>query len=85
MSVNDRTGLLGLADLVRGVKHEIRERRLAKGWTQDDMAERMGCSQSTYAAWELDDRRGDTMLSTVYRAAHVLGMDVEVLLKPREE
>jgi transcriptional regulator with XRE-family HTH domain len=84
MTVSDRTGLLGLADLVRGVKHAIRDERVRQGLTQDEVAALMGSSQSTYAAWELDTKRGDTMISSLFRAAHVLGLDVEVRLVPRD-
>lgn len=83
MTVSDRSGLVGLADLVAQMKHEVRDRRMELGYTQDEVAALMGCSQSTYAAWELDTKRGDTMISTLFRAAHVLGLDVEIKLVPR--
>lgn len=83
MSVGDRSNLRGLAVVLREVKAALRARRRELGRTQHDVAAAMGSSQSTYAAWEVDDRRSDALISSVFRAADALDLDVEIRLVPR--
>lgn len=73
-----------LTRVMRDVKRHVKELRKERGLTQRDMADRMGTSQSQYAAWENDTRRLDSMISSVFRAAHALGMRVEIRLVPRD-
>lgn len=73
-----------LARVMRDVKRQVRVLRQQQGLTQRDMADRMGTSQSQYAAWENDTRRLDSMISSVFRAAHALGMRVEIRLVPKD-
>ena len=84
MTVHDRSHLRGLAELLREVKAEIRDERVRQGKTQDDMAELTGSNQSTYAAWEADHRRRDSLVSSIFRAANALDLDVEIRLVPRQ-
>lgn len=86
MTVGDRSGLRGLQDVLREIRAQVRDRRHQLGLTQRDVAAMMGTTQSQFSGWEGDGEtaRQDMFLSSVFRAAHVLGLEVEVTLRPRE-
>lgn len=52
--------------------------RKAKGWTQSDLARRMGISQQQVARWETSD--GDIKASALVNIAEALGVTVSYLL-----
>lgn len=82
MTVGDRTKLRGLRDVCSEIRAQIRERRQQLGLTQRDMGNLLGTSQGQYSGWEKNtgSARGDMMLSSIFRAAHVLGLEVHVVL-----
>lgn len=85
MTVGNRDHLMrGVVDVLNEVKAQVRAERERRGWTQRDMADRMGTSQGQYGAWELVGFRQDCFVSSIFRAAHVLGMDVRITLTPRQ-
>lgn len=62
--------LVGMADGVRG--DVVRQRRLARGWTQQDLARETGIAQSTLSRIEAGKTVG-ALSTTVHTLARVLG------------
>lgn len=64
----------------RPLNERIRERRKAKGWTQDDAARRIGVSQPTWSTWEVGTSQpsGDN----VKRLRDVLGLTAADIATP---
>lgn len=56
----------------------IREARRRSGLTQQELAERLGTTQSVIARWETG-RRSPT-IETLYRAVRACGLDVHITL-----
>lgn len=56
----------------------IVEARTAKGWTQGDLAARLGVSQQQIARWEAPD--ADIKSSTLLRLCSALGVTVSYLM-----
>lgn len=57
---------------------KISEARKAKGWTQGDLAKKLGVSQQQVARWENSD--GDIKASALVNIASALGVTVSYLL-----
>ena len=65
------------------VAFQIRRLREAKGWTQNDLAKKAGCSQQEISAIEQAGYKRHS-LPLLRRAAQVLDADVVVALIPRQ-
>ena len=64
------------------VAFQIRRLREAKGWTQKDLADKVGCSQQAVSAIEQAGYRRHS-LPLLRRIAELLDADVVVALIPR--
>jgi transcriptional regulator with XRE-family HTH domain len=64
------------------VAFQIRRLREAKGWSQRDLAKKVGCSQQAISAVEQSGYKRHS-LPLLRRIAAVLGADVIVALVPR--
>jgi DNA-binding XRE family transcriptional regulator len=64
------------------VAFQIRRLREAKGWTQKDLADKVGCSQQAVSAIEQAGYRRHS-LPLLRRIAELLDADVVVALVPR--
>ena len=62
-------------NLARNVGHRLRSFRLAKGWTQEELAERSGVAVSTL---KLIESRGQGSFQRLIRIAIALGVDGEI-------
>jgi DNA-binding Xre family transcriptional regulator len=62
----------------------IRDMRLARGWTQTDLSERLGISQPNVSQWENPDY-GQFTLKTLHRLAIVFGVDLVVEFSPYQD
>jgi transcriptional regulator with XRE-family HTH domain len=60
------------------VGNRIRSTRVARGWTQDQLAVEVGVSRSAVAQWETD--RAGQVRGNLSRIADALGVSVEYLL-----
>jgi len=60
----------------------VHERRKARGWSQGDLAQRMGVSRR----WvnEFENGKGSAQLRLAYDALTVLGVVLEARAEPRE-
>lgn len=67
-------------DMRRLVGTNVRAFRLAKGWTQEEFAERSGFSQQYISGLE-SGRRNPTVVS-LFELAQALGIDPADLLQP---
>ena len=65
------------------VAFQIRRLRESKGWSQKDLAKRVGCSQQAVSAVEQAGYKRHS-LPLLRRIAHVLDADVVVALIPRK-
>lgn len=61
--------------------NRVRELRLQRGWTQADLAERLGVSRQTVNAIEVD--KYDPSLPLAFRLARVFGKRIEELFDDR--
>ena len=57
---------------------KIAEARKAKGWTQNDLAERLGVAQTAVARWETTDI--DLKASSLMQLSSTLGVTISYLL-----
>ncbi len=57
----------------------IRTLRLKKGWTQQDLADKLGVSQQTIAKWE--NKKGLPTVDKLPAIAKVFCVPIEVLYK----
>lgn len=60
----------------------IRAERAARGWTQDQLAEKSGVSRPTIARFELGERVPDVM--QLYRLAAAFGLHTSALIEAAE-
>jgi transcriptional regulator with XRE-family HTH domain len=61
----------------------LREARLSRGLTQEQLAERLGAGEKKHiSAWENGHR--DPTLSTIRRLASALGVSVSALVEEKE-
>ena len=65
------------------VAFQIRRLRESKGWSQKDLAKKVGCSQQAVSAVEQAGYKRHS-LPLLRRIAHVLDADVVVALVPRK-
>jgi ribosome-binding protein aMBF1 (putative translation factor) len=65
------------------VAFQIRRLRESKGWSQKDLAKRVGCSQQAVSAVQQAGYKRHS-LPLLRRIAHVLDADVVVALIPRK-
>lgn len=63
------------------VIHLLTEIRLAWGLTTQDLAQRIGCSHTTFQHWEGGER--DPSLKALIRWASILGYELSMKLKER--
>lgn len=61
--------------------NRVREMRLHRGWTQADLAERLGVSRQTVNAIEVD--KYDPSLPLAFKLARVFGKRIEELFDDR--
>lgn len=61
--------------LARGIGNRLRSLRLAKGWTQEELAERSGVAVSTL---KLIESKGQGSFQRLIRIAVALGVDGEL-------
>lgn len=61
--------------MIRVIGHRVRDHRLARGWTQAEVAERSGVSLSTL---KLLEREGKGSLQRLAKIAMVLNLDGEL-------
>lgn len=61
--------------IIRGIGTRIRDHRLARGWTQAELAERSGVSLSTL---KLLEREGKGSLQRLTKIAVILDLDSEL-------
>ncbi len=61
-------------ELARELAERVRERRLSRGWTQAELAERAGVSAPTYVLFE---RTGRIALLRLIRVLSALGLESE--------
>jgi len=62
------------------MKNRIRELRAERGWTQQDLADRIGVSRQTVNA--IETGKYDPSLPVAFRLAHLFGQPVEALFDP---
>jgi transcriptional regulator with XRE-family HTH domain len=62
-------------NLARQIGHRLRAFRLAKGWTQEELAERSGLAVSTLKLFET---KGQGSFQRLIRIAIALGVDAEI-------
>lgn len=65
----------------KAVAANIRCHRERHGWTQKDLAEKIGYTPSAVNHWEL--AKGTPQLVTLYRLAEAMGVEIEDLLPTR--
>ena len=57
----------------------VQAQRMARGWTQAELARRVGINRSTVSATEAG-RRGDPILRTVYDYGQAMGIPAAALI-----
>jgi len=65
------------------VKNHVRERRLALGWTQQELGERLGVSRQTVNA--IETGKYDPSLPLAFKLARVFACTIEQLFETPEE
>ncbi len=63
--------------------NRIRELRTAKGWSQSDLAERLGVSRQTVNA--IETQRYDPSLPLAFKLARLFRLGIEDLFSPEDE
>jgi putative transcriptional regulator len=64
------------------LKNRIRDLRASLGWSQEELAARVGVSRQTINAVEND--RYDPMLPLAFRIARAFGRKIEEIFSPEE-
>lgn len=62
------------------MRNRIRELRAERGWTQQDLAERLGVSRQTVNA--IETGKYDASLPVAFRLAHLFERPIEGLFDP---
>ncbi len=62
------------------MRNEVRARREARGWSQGDLAERLGVSRQTVNA--IETGKYDPSLPLAFRIARLFGEPIEELFTP---
>lgn len=75
MNIIEALKLRNPGSLIREIGHRLRRQRLAKGWTQEELAERAGLSISTL---KLMEREGKGSLQRLAKVAVALDLDGEL-------
>jgi putative transcriptional regulator len=65
------------------VKNRLRDLRSERGWTQADLAERLGVSRQTVNALEVG--KYDPSLPLAFRIARVFGKHIEQIFEDADE
>ncbi len=65
------------------MKNRVRELRLKRGWSQGELAERLGVSRQTVIA--IEKGRYDPSLPLAFRIAKVFGEPIEAIFLPEED
>ena len=80
---------LALAEAVRvpmwgweAMKNRVRELRAQRGWSQAELAERLGVSRQTVIA--IEKGRYDPSLPLAFKIARVFGEPIEAIFEPEE-
>jgi transcriptional regulator with XRE-family HTH domain len=66
--------------VVRDVGRKLRELRMKRGWTQEDVAEKLGIALRNYQVMERGKQ--NLTLKTIAKLARVLGVRAVQLLEP---
>ena len=61
------------------MKNQLRDLRLARGWTQEELGKRLGVSRQAVIALESD--KHDPSLDLAYRIAALFGLAVEAVFE----
>lgn len=70
---------------VGDVAQRIREARLARGWTQKRLADRLGVTVGRVSQYETGDLRHAPSLRTLAEIAYALGMEIGLFLVSKAE
>ena len=62
------------------MKSKLRELRAAKGWSQSDLADKLGVSRQTINAIETE--KYDPRLPLAFRVARLFGLPIESIFEP---
>ncbi|MBX5436720.1 MAG: helix-turn-helix transcriptional regulator [Alicyclobacillaceae bacterium] len=65
------------------MKNRIRELRLQRSWSQQQLAERLGVSRQTVHA--LESGKYDPSLPLAFRIARTFGLSIEQVFQPDDE
>jgi len=65
------------------MKNRVRDLRLKRGWSQAELAERLGVSRQTVIA--IEKGRYDPSLPLAFRIAKVFGEPIEAIFTPGED
>lgn len=71
-------------DKYGGLAEEVVKLRKARGWSQNDLAEKLGVSRTGVCRLE-DPAYLNHSLASIRRAAQAFGMDLEIHFVPRKE
>jgi len=64
------------------MKNDIKELRLARGWSQSDLGEALGVSRQTVNA--IENQRYDPSLPLAFAIARVFGLPIEQIFSEGE-
>lgn len=64
------------------MKNDIKELRLARGWSQSDLGEALGVSRQTVNA--IENQRYDPSLPLAFAIARVFGLPIEQIFTESE-
>ena len=70
-------------DLLRNIGGQVKLRRSLFGWTQSELAQRVGMKQETIS--QIENAATNMQVSTITVLARVFGVPFEDLLKPVDE
>ncbi len=83
LAKNMTTAELAKAAVNIQIQQMIHDTRMAKGWTQKDLAEKMGVKQSLVSRWESGEC--NYTIDTLIDIADALGLSVQCPLKPDDK
>ena len=65
------------------MKNQLRALRAERGWSQGELAERLGVSRQTVNA--IEQEKYDPSLPLAFKAARLFGRPIEALFQPDKE